>query len=102
MTAERPQRSPTDWVEVVEIDGVNEEGAGDDEDDQRRDLEDDEDVVDGCRFANSDREQDAQADDEERRDDIALRVREVPAGRQPPRAVYDEIRFLRPGRQRHA
>ncbi len=91
--------SPTDRVEVVQIRGVKEEQAGDNEDDERRDLQHDEDVVHGRGLADSDGEQDAQANDEDRRDEIVLRVREVPARRQPPRTVNDQIRLLGPSRQ---
>ncbi len=64
--AEGPQRSPADGIEVVQISGVHQESTGDDEDDQRRDLEHDEDVVDRRRLADADGEQQAESDHEKR------------------------------------
>jgi hypothetical protein len=67
-----------------------------DEHDERRDLEDDEDVVRRRRLADADAEQGREREHEQRADDVVLRVREIPLRHVPPRAVKDELRCSHP------
>ncbi len=72
------QRTPALRHERRQVGGMKQPDPGDDEDDERRDLQDDEDVVRRGRFADADDEQHREREHEQRADHIVLRMRRIP------------------------